>query len=495
MERRRSPVAWSLVLPVAAAELLLLVATANRYGYHRDELYFRVAARHPAWGYDDQPALTPLLGRSSEWLFGDDPRGLRALSAVAIALAVVLVALIARELGAGRTGQSVAALATGASGAAMAVGHLLSTTTFDVVVWLTVLFLVARILGGGDPRQWLLVGLVAGVGLENKQTVLLLVGALACGCLLDRRWALARSPWLWAGAALALALWSPNLIWQAQHGWPQLELADKIGQEDSMGNRIQLLPLQLLLIGPLLAPLWLGGLWWLLRRADARPYRPLGLAYLALLAIVLITGAKPYYTMGFLLALVGAGGVIAERWLRAGPGRRLALGVAVAVSAALAAALTLPLVPAKDVHATPIPEINEDAIETIGWPAFTATVARVWNRLSPSQRSRAVVYASNYGEAGAIARFGPRLGIPRAYSGHNAFWRFGRPPDGARPVIVVGYHDPASPRGSFDGCVLSARVDNGVALDNEEQGTPVWTCSTTTEAWSRLWPRLRSLNP
>jgi len=152
-------------------------------------------------------------------------------------------------------------------------------------------------------------------------------------------------------------------------------------------------------------------------------------------------------------------------------------------------------VPAKDVHATPIPEINEDAIETIGWPAFTATVARVWNRLSPSQRSRAVVYASNYGEAGAIARFGPRLGIPRAYSGHNAFWRFGRPPDGARPVIVVGYHDPASPRGSFDGCVLSARVDNGVALDNEEQGTPVWTCSTTTEAWSRLWPRLRSLNP
>ena len=105
MDRRRPPVAWSLVLPVAAAELLLLVATANRYGYHRDELYFRVAARHPAWGYDDQPALTPLLGRFSEWLFGETPRGLRVVSAVAIALVVVLVALIARELGAGRTGQ------------------------------------------------------------------------------------------------------------------------------------------------------------------------------------------------------------------------------------------------------------------------------------------------------------------------------------------------------------------------------------------------------
>ena len=105
--------------------VLLLVAAANRYGYRRDELYFRVAARHPAWGYDDQPALTPLLGRLSEWAFGADPRGLRMPSALAIALVVVLVALIARELGAGRAGQAVAALATAASGAAMAVGHIL----------------------------------------------------------------------------------------------------------------------------------------------------------------------------------------------------------------------------------------------------------------------------------------------------------------------------------------------------------------------------------
>ena len=143
MDCRRPPVAWSLVLPVAAAELALLVATANRYGYHRDELYFRVAAKHPAWGYDDQPALTPLLGRLSEWAFGDDPRGLRVVSAVAIAIVVVLVALIARELGAGRAGQAIAALATAASGAAMAVGHLLSTTTFDILVWVTVVLLVS----------------------------------------------------------------------------------------------------------------------------------------------------------------------------------------------------------------------------------------------------------------------------------------------------------------------------------------------------------------
>jgi 4-amino-4-deoxy-L-arabinose transferase-like glycosyltransferase len=495
MGRGRYRVAWLLVLPVAAAELLLLVATSNRYGYHRDELYFRVAARHPAWGYDDQPALTPLLGRFSEWMFGADPRGLRMLSAVAMAVVVVLVALIARELGAGQAGQAVAALATAASGAALAVGHLLSTTTFDVLVWVTLVFVVARILGGGNERQWLLAGLVVGIGLENKHLVLLLVFALACGCVLARRWDLARSRWPWVGAVLAFALWLPNLLWQARHGWPQLELAGKIAEEEAAENRVTLVPLQLLLIGPLLAPLWLGGLWWLLRRPEARLYRPLGLAYVVLLVTALVTGAKPYYTMGLLLALLGAGGVVAEGWLRDRRGRQLALGLAIALSAGVAALITLPLVPVEDVHGTPIPDINEDAIETIGWPAFAATVGRVWSELSQSERSTAVVYASNYGEAGAIARYGRGYGIPRAYSGHNAFWRFGRPPDGARPIIVVGYRGPQALRGDFSGCVLSARIDNGVELDNEEQGAPIWTCATTTERWSRLWPRLHSLNP
>ena len=292
--------------------------------------------------------------------------------------------------------------------------------------------------------------------------MLLLVLALACGCLLARRWDLARSPWLWIGGALAFVLWLPNLLWQAGHGWPQLELASKIAEEEAAENRVTLLPLQLLLIGPLLAPLWLGGLWWLLRRPEARPYRPLGLAYVALLVVALVTGAKPYYTMGLLLCLVGAGGVVAENWLRDRRGRKLALGVTIALSAAVAALITLPVVPVEDVHATPIPDINEDAIETIGWPAFTATVGRVWNELPQAERSTAVVYTSNYGEAGAIARYGRAHGIPRAYSGHNAFWRFGRPPDGARPIIVVGYHRPETLRGDFSGCVLSARVANGV---------------------------------
>ena len=256
-----------------------------------------------------------------------------------------------------------------------------------------------------------------------------------------------------------------------------------------------LLPLQLLLIGPLLAPLWIAGLWWLLRRNEARPYRPLGLAYLTMLVVVFVAGGKPYYTMGLLLALLGAGAVVAERRLVAGKTTRLRLGVVIGVSAAVAAAITLPLVPVGDLHATPIPAINEDAIETVGWPALTATVASVWNRLPPAERADAVVFTGNYGEAGARRPLRPRARRSSRLLGPQRVLAL-RPPSGrGRPDHRDRLRQPAALQGSFSGCRLAARIDNGVGLDNEEQDGPVWLCAATVEPWSTLWPRLRHLDP
>ena len=291
------------------------MAYGNRYGYHRDELYFRAAARHPALGYDDQGPITPLLGWVSEALFGESPRGLRVFSAVVVACVVVLVALVARELGAGAGGQLVAAAGAAAAAFVLAVGHLLTTSTFDMLVWIVILLVVARILGGGDERLWLVAGLAAGLGLENKQLPLLLVGSLAIGFALDRRFAALRSPWLWSGVVIAVVLWLPNLVWQGTHGWPQLELASDIRRDDGAESRLTLIPFQLLLVGPLLAPVLALGLWDLLRDPALRPWRSLGIAYLALLVLVFATAGKPYYTAPFLLCLLAAGSVGVERWL------------------------------------------------------------------------------------------------------------------------------------------------------------------------------------
>jgi 4-amino-4-deoxy-L-arabinose transferase-like glycosyltransferase len=490
--RPRAALATRLVLPVALVDLVVLIALGNRYGYHRDELYFRAAGHHPAFGYDDQPALTPLVGRLGATLFGDTPRGLRVFSAVAMALVVVLVALLARELRAGAAAQFLAALCAGVSAIVLLAGHLLSTETFDVLVWVVVVVLIARLLGGGDPRLWLVVGATIGVGLENKHLPLLLVAALVVGLALDRRLVpVLRSPWAWTGAGIALLLWLPNLTWQATHGWPQLELAGQIRHEEGGENRAMLVPFQFLLIGPPLAPVWIAGLVALVRNRDLRPWRPLGTAYLVLLVTLFVLGGKGYYAAPLLLCLLAPGAIVVERWSAGRSLRRALLIVAVAVAAASSAVIALPLVPVDRLADTPIPDLNEEAAETVGWPGLVRSVARVRHSLPAAERNRAVVFTENYGEAGAIDRFGAALGIPRAYSGHNAYWRFGRPPDGTAPVIVLGYEGEPP---NFVGCHSAASIDNGVDLENEEQGGTVWVCARPEVPWSRLWPQLRHLD-
>ena len=466
------------------------MAYGNRYGYHRDELYFRAAARHPALGYDDQGPLTPLLGWVSEALFGESPRGLRVFSAVVVACVVVLVALVARELGAGAGGQLVAATGTAAAAFVLAVGHLLTTSTLDLLVWIVILLVVARILGGGDERLWLVAGVAAGLGLENKQLPLLLVSSLAIGFAVDRRFAALRSPWLWSGVVVAIVLWLPNLLWQGTHGWPQLELASDIRRDDGAESRLTLIPFQLLLVGPLLAPILALGLWDLLRDPPLRPWRSLGIAYLALLVLVFATAGKPYYTAPFLLCLLAAGSVRVERWL-ATRARHAALALVLGASALTSMVIALPVLPVEALPGTPVAALNEDAIETVGWPELVRAVGRAYDSISDEERPTVVVLAANYGEAGAIDRFREDLGLPRAYSGHNAYSRFGVPPDSAGPVIVVGY---SNPRGDFTACREAATVDNGIGLDNEEQGTKIFVCERPRKPWADLWADISHLD-
>jgi len=487
----RPPFAWRAVVPVALAQFVVPMAFADRYGYHRDELYFRVAARHPSVAYDDQGALTPLLGRLSEALFGETPRGLRVFSAVLASLVVIIVALVARELGARVVGQLVAGLGAATSGYLLAVGHLLTTSTLDALVWTTALLLVTRILAGGDERLWIAVGIAFAVGLENKALPLLLALAIAIGLLLDRRLvAVGRSPWLWGGVAVAVVGWLPWLVWQARHGWPQLELTADIRHDDGTENRVTLIPLQLVLLSPLLAPIIALGLWGLLRDSSLRLWRSLGYAYIALLALVFVTAGKPYYAAPVLLFLLAPGSTVLERWLNTAR-RRAALAIVLAVSAAMAALVVLPILPADRIGGTPISALNEDAIETIGWPRLVRTVADVYAGLPDIQRRSAVVFAANYGEAGAIDRYGGALGLPRAYSAHNAFARFGIPPDDNGPVVVLGYHHPAT---DFSGCRRAATIDNGADVDNEEQGGLVFVCAKPRAPWARLWNQINHLD-
>ncbi|MFD0687769.1 glycosyltransferase family 39 protein [Actinomadura fibrosa] len=489
--------AWRPVLLVAGALGAVLLAVSGRYGYHRDELYFRVAGRHPAWGYPDQPPLLPLLTRAITAVLGDSVVALHAVAAAAAVAGVVVAALTAREMGGGRRAQLLTAASYAVCPFMVATGHTLSTATLDVLLSTTIVWLAVRLVRTRDQRLLLAIGAASAAALNVKYLAAFLLAALAAGLLISGPRDVLRRPLLAAAVLIAAAALAPGLLWQADHGWPQLDMADAIAGEDDFGGRPGFLPFQLLLTGILPSWLWIHGLWRTYRSPELRPFRFLGHAYLLLNVVFLATAGKPYYLAGLWAALWAAGSVEVER--RGAP-RGLGWAATVpayAVAAVATVALTLPVYPVARLADTPQPAVNGDSSETVGWQRFTAEVARVYRTLPPDERARATIITSNYGEAGALDRYGTKFGLPRAYSGHNGYWYFGRPPDTGGPSIVVG---PDSVAGApsltryWTDVRPVGRIDNGVGLDNEEQGKPVWICRGQRAPWTALWPRFKRLS-
>lgn len=419
--------AVGVVGAVVAVQVAVLTALSARYGFHRDELYFLAAGEHPAWGYVDQPPLTPLLAKMATTVFGDSPSGLRVVSTMIGAATVVVVALVARELGGGRAAQALSAAVTALSSFVLVVSHMVSTATVDLLLWTVIGLLVLRLLRTGDGRWWVPVGAAVGVGLANKWLVLLLVSALGIAVLLVGPRAVLRSGWLAVGVGVAALLATPIVVWQAAHGFPLLTVAAGISADDGVENRILFVPMQLVYLSPLLVPVWIAGLVRLWRDPRLRWARALAVSYPVLCVELLILGGKPYYSVPLLVLLTAAGVEPALRWLGRGwlgrghrASRRALVGAVTVVAVAVSVLVGLPVLPAGSLNG-PVLAMNKEAGEQVGWPAFAATVARAWQQIPPGQRSTAVIFTRNYGQAGALQRYGKQLGLPKPYSGHMSY--------------------------------------------------------------------------
>jgi hypothetical protein len=221
------------------------------------------------------------------------------------------------------------------------------------------------------------------------------------------------------------------------------------------------------------------------RRTDWRWFRPVPIAYLVLLVAFVLTGGKNYYLLGLLPPLAAAGAVVLEqKWSATG---LRSFTVAVAVTALFPVPALLPVLPATTLDASFYPELNEDQLETIGWPSVVETVRGVVDNLSGEDRASAVVVTQNYGEAGALQWYG--LDLP-VYGTQNGFADWGPPPESAGPVVWMGSRAPD--QAAVSGCQHTADLDTGV--DNEEDGNGVWVCDGPVGGWPRAWRLLRHLS-
>jgi 4-amino-4-deoxy-L-arabinose transferase-like glycosyltransferase len=465
---------------VATVAFAIEMAVSARYGYHRDELYFLAAGQHPSAGYVDQPALTPLLARIDAAVTGNTLVGLRALAALGLAAMVALTGSMARMLGASGRAQVLAAMATACCAEYLGALHLLTTTTPDFVCWAGLLWLVVRLLTSGDQRWWLPIGGCAGVAFAAKWNIGFLLAGLGIGMLATpAARPLLRSRYLAVAVAVTAVLAAPDLAWQAAHGWPNLPVFQRLHGEAGH-NRLVYWPAQAIYTSIALVPLWVRGLATSLRSPRLRPA---GIAAAFALLAQFALGGKPYYPGGVYAFLFAAGALGLPR-ISAAAFRRTCL------AGALASVVALPVLPVTALARGPVLAINEDLAEQVAWPREVALVARVYASLPAEQRPRTALLAGNYGEAGAIDRYGAQFGLPEAFSGHNSFWLWGPPPARDTAVVAVGA-DPAVLRREFRVVRLAAVWDNGLGVPDDEQGTRVYVATGLRVPWATAWPAFR----
>jgi len=510
-DARPSRLWLTLVLALVAAKLAIHLLLSNRPGYFRDELYFLDCARHLDWGYVDCAPLVALYAKVALLLGGSLP-ALQLIGALGGAATIVVTVMLAWRLGGGRFAQGLAGLAALVVPVYLAIGSILSMNALEPLFWMGCAYVLVRLVQTDDSRLWLAFGLLAGLGLMNKHSTLFFGAAVAIAVILTPLHRELRRPWIWLGALVALAIFAPNLIWQWQHGFPTLE--DLRNVQES-GKNVALSPPafvaeQIVLMHPVLLPLWLGGLWSLLA-GRLRRYRILGFAFVAVFLMMFALRGKSYYLAPAYPMLLAAGAVAFDMWLerRAWAGARLWPRAAVLAIVALAGALTAPLVlpilgperflayqdrlgvgPSKTEvnHDGPLPQLYGDQF---GWPEFVAKVADIYHALPEEERAKACILASNYGEAGAINLFGPRLGLPPAISGHQTHWLWGYA-DCTGGVLIwtqAKYWD----LDEYCGSVEVAGEHHHLWGMAEEDG-PIAVCRDLKMPMSELWPEIKHWN-
>jgi Dolichyl-phosphate-mannose-protein mannosyltransferase len=483
----RRPLAWAPVAAAAVSMLVLLSMVAQRYGYHRDELYFRMLPA--AWGYLDQPLLTPLLARAT-LLLADEPWALRLPAAGLAAGSVVIVALLTREVGGGRLAQGLAAWGYGFATVTLNFGHILMTASVDLVVWpLIVLFVLRAVLRQQD-RWWWLAGLAVGLSTYNKWLVVLLVVAVVGGLLLTGPRSVLRSRAFLGATVLAVLIALPNLVWQALHGWPQLAMGGALSATNAEEVRLLAMPALLVMIGPVLFVVCVAGFLELLRRPEWQPVRWLAPAVVIVVGVTTVAGAQVHYPYGLVSVIFAVGCVPAAEFARSARSRLNLVVAGLVLHLALNVVISLPVLPERVLTASFVPSLNSVLAEQIGWDNYVLQIDRV-TAAARADDPDVVVLTSNYGEAGALSRYTTHRDV-LVVSGHNALGYLPGPPADTRTVVVVGAQL-SRLAGEFATCTVVDQLDSGVGVDNEEEGQPIAICSGPKQDWATLWPVLRHL--
>lgn len=502
-----------LSLPLLAfplGRLILHLFTLRGYGWFRDEFYYLTCADHLAFGYVDQPPLSILVLWLSRSVLGDSLVAVRLIPALAGAATVLLTGLIARELGGGRLAQALAMSAALVAPIYLGVQHFYSMNALDLVVWPLAAWLLLRVLREPKLGRWAALGLVLGLGLQNKISVLWLGAGLLVGFLAsrERRHLATRGPWL--AGVLAALIFLPYVLWQIPNDWPTLEfMANATGQKMAFKAPFDFFTEQILVMGPLSFPLWIGGLGLLLFRKGENDGRILGWTWLAVFILLAASGtSRASYLAPANTWLLAAGGVLWEGvFRRLGERAGTIVGACATTLVLMAGVLLMPMAipvlpveryveyaaqlgiaPSTD-EKQELAKLPQFYADMHGWQSIVDRVADIVDALPVEDRRRVAIFTGNYGEAGAIDRLGRDRGLPRAISGHNNYWLWG--PGGATGEVVVVFGGEREPLLKvYEDVELGGRTNCDYCMPYEND-VPLWIARGRKPPFEDAWLRIK----
>ena len=499
---------WPWVYGIALVYFALHLVTSTRYGYFRDALYYLACSEHLAFGYVDQPPMIAVLGWITRHMIGTSLPALLFWPALAGASRIVLTAAFARELGAGRFGTVLAAVLAATPGVWWVTDHQFAMNSFEPLIWGGLAFVVLRLINTGNHKLWLLFGVIAGVGLQTKYSIIIFASALILGILLSSERKILFTPWILAGGAIALLIFLPNLIWNIQNNWPFLELMRNIRAtgKDVVLSPGMYLAQQVLMMNPASFPFWIGGLLFYFFSRDAKRYRAFGWAFVITIAFFLITHGKDYYSAAAYVIVLAAGAVAAERLLETVRLRTLlkpACFVWLLLGILPLLPLVLPVLPIDTFlrYQSHLPfEVPKTETSFVGetlpqyyadefpWPGLVAAVARVYHSLPPEEQKRTAIYGTNYGQAAAVDFFGPQYGLPKAISGHQNYFLWGPRHYTGEIMILMGEEEDEA-REHFESVTVAATLSNPYAYRYENR--PVLLCKGLKWNLQSEWHRVK----
>ncbi len=499
-----------MVGALAGLKLALHLGT-NAFGpyeFHRDEFLYMAMGEHLRLWHMDFPPFIAMLSETVRFLLGDSLLVIRLPPALAGAALVVIAALAARELGGGRFSQGLAALAVLASTLFLRASNLFQPVVFDQLWWSLALLALLRLGSTGDPRWWLAYGAATGLGLLTKFSLLVFGFATLVALLItrERRWL--ATPWPWAAGLLAFLIGSPSIIGQLNLGFPVMIQMDDLqrAQLARVSAVSFLLDQAKMHTGFLLA---VAGAFGLALGRIGRRYRLAGWTAVAAFGLLLVLHGKSYYAGPVYPVMFGAGAVLVERIQRPRWRPLVRWGVvgAMAVYLVVLLPLGLPILrPARmekylvaiGLQSAAVTNVGareripQDYADMLNWEEQVSEISRVYDSLTGEERSRAVILASNYGEAGAIDFYGRSRGLPRARAFVGSYWFFG-PGELPGEVVILHGFERSDLEDFFESLEPAGSITHPYAV-TEQRDLTLFIGRGPRETLQELWPRMKGEN-